>query len=141
MTLATSTMFARLNSLVTHGQPVIGLAPQLLWMGSGSLGPFAISVLLMITVVTVMQVLLNRTLFGLRVRPVGGNIEAARLTGVNVRGCGSACCDQRHAFRAGRADRAGADRQRRSHHRRHAALSDHHGVDPGRHAVAAARAR
>ena len=85
MTLATSTMFTGVTYVVTHGQPVIGLPPQLLWMGSESVGPFAISVLLMVTVVAVMQILLNRTLFGLRVRQMGGNIEAARLTGVNVR--------------------------------------------------------
>ena len=30
-----------------------------------------------------MQILLTRTLFGLRVRQMGGNLEAARLTGVN----------------------------------------------------------
>jgi ribose transport system permease protein len=38
----------------------------------------------MLVVILIMQVLLTRTIFGLRVRQIGGNREAARLTGVNV---------------------------------------------------------
>jgi len=84
MTLATSTMFTGLIFVITHGKPVIGLPTQLLWMGEASIGPMPVSVLIMLLVVAAMHILLTRTLFGLRVRQVGGNREAARLTGVNV---------------------------------------------------------
>lgn len=84
MTLATATMFTGLTYVITHGEPVIGLPPQLLWAGTAFFGPVPVSVLIMLLVVALMQVLLTRTRFGLRVRQVGGNLEAARLTGVNV---------------------------------------------------------
>lgn len=84
MTLATSVIFVSLTYVLTHGQPVIGLPNQLLWAGSALVGPIPVSSLIMLLVVALMQVLLTRTRFGLRVRQVGGNIEAARLIGVNV---------------------------------------------------------
>jgi ribose transport system permease protein len=84
MTLATAVMFTGLTYVITHGQPVIGLPEALLWMGADFIGPIPVSVLIMLLVVALMQVLLTRTRFGLRVRQVGGNVEAARLTGVNV---------------------------------------------------------
>jgi len=84
MTLATSVIFVSLTYVITHGIPVIGLPPQLLWAGSALLGPIPVSTLIMLVVVALMQVLLTRTRYGLRVRQVGGNVEAARLIGVNV---------------------------------------------------------
>jgi ribose transport system permease protein len=85
MTLATSTMFMGLTYLLTGGQPVIGLPSQLLWLGGGTFGPVPVSVIVMIIVVASMQILLTRVRFGVRVRQVGGNVEAARLIGINVR--------------------------------------------------------
>jgi ribose transport system permease protein len=84
MTLATAVIFTGLTYVITHGQPVIGLPEGLLWMGADFIGPIPVSVVIMLLVVALMQVLLTRTRFGLRVRQVGGNVEAARLTGVNV---------------------------------------------------------
>ncbi len=84
MTLATSVIFVSLTYVITHGIPVIGLPPQLLWAGSAQVGPIPVSTLMMLVVVVLMQVLLTRTKFGLRVRQIGGNVEAARLIGVNV---------------------------------------------------------
>lgn len=84
MTLATAVIFTGLTYVITHGEPVIGLPPQLLWAGSDFVGPIPVSVVIMLLVVALMQVLLTRTRFGLRVRQVGGNAEAARLTGVDV---------------------------------------------------------
>jgi ribose transport system permease protein len=85
MTLATSTIFMGVTYLLTGGQPVIGLPSQLLWLGGGTIGPVPVSVIVMIIVVAFMQILLTRVRFGVRVRQVGGNVEAARLIGINVR--------------------------------------------------------
>ena len=41
-------------------------------------------VVLMFGVVVAMHLMLTRTLFGLRVRQIGGNLEAARLSGVHI---------------------------------------------------------
>ncbi|HEY2598935.1 MAG TPA: ABC transporter permease [Candidatus Dormibacteraeota bacterium] len=84
MTLATSTIFTGLNYFITRGRPVIGLPDPLLEPGAGNVGPVPTPVVIMLVVTIVMQFLLTRTLFGLRVRQVGGNLEAARRTGVNV---------------------------------------------------------
>ncbi len=85
MTLATSTIFTGVNYFITRGRPVIGLPDALLEPGAGTVAGVPAPVLIMLAVTIVMQFILTRTLFGLRVRQVGGNLEAARRTGVNVR--------------------------------------------------------
>jgi len=77
-------VFTSVTYVVSHGVPVLNLPAPLLWMGGSFIGPIPVSVGIMLLVVVVMQVLLTRTRFGLRVRQVGGNVDAARLTGVNV---------------------------------------------------------
>lgn len=84
MTLATAVVFTSVTYVISHGVPVLDLPAPLLWMGGSFIGPVPVSVVIMLLVVAVMQVLLTRTRFGLRVRQVGGNVDAARLTGVNV---------------------------------------------------------
>jgi ribose transport system permease protein len=84
MTLATAVVFTSVTYVISHGVPVLNLPAPLLWMGGSFIGPMPVSVVIMLLVVVVMQVLLTRTRFGLRVRQVGGNVDAARLTGVNV---------------------------------------------------------
>jgi ribose transport system permease protein len=84
MTLATSTIITGLIYFITQGNPVIGLPNGLLEFGAGSVFGVPTSVIVMLVVTAVMHVLLTRTLFGLRVRQMGGNLEAARLTGVNI---------------------------------------------------------
>jgi ribose transport system permease protein len=84
MTLATAVVFTSVTYVVSHGVPVLNLPAPLLWMGGSFIGPIPVSVVIMLLVVAAMQVLLTRTRFGLRVRQVGGNVDAARLTGVNV---------------------------------------------------------
>jgi len=54
--------------------------------GSPILGPFTLSVLIMIAAFILAQLFLNRTTFGRAIVAVGGNEEAVRLAGINVRG-------------------------------------------------------
>jgi ribose/xylose/arabinose/galactoside ABC-type transport system permease subunit len=84
MTLATSTIFTGLIYFITQGQPVIGLPQGLMELGAGDIHGVPTPVVVMLAVTLVMHILLTRTLFGLRVRQMGGNIEAARRIGVNV---------------------------------------------------------
>jgi ribose transport system permease protein len=84
MTLATSTIFTGLIYFITQGNPVIGLPNGLLELGAGDVHGVPTPVIVMIVVTLLMHILLTRTLFGLRVRQMGGNVEAARLIGVNV---------------------------------------------------------
>ncbi|WP_432974751.1 ABC transporter permease [Dactylosporangium sp. CA-233914] len=71
--------------LLTQGTSVFGLGPQFGAIGQGTVLGIPVPVLIAVTVLAVLAVLLHRTTFGLNIYAVGGNAEAARLSGVNVR--------------------------------------------------------
>jgi len=54
------------------------------WIGRGTIGMVKIAVIVLALFVAAMMFLLNRTTFGRRVYAVGGNEEAAILSGVRV---------------------------------------------------------
>jgi ribose/xylose/arabinose/galactoside ABC-type transport system permease subunit len=54
--------------------------------GTPILGPFTLSVLIMLVAFIVVAFFLNRTTWGRAIVAVGGNEEAVRLAGINVRG-------------------------------------------------------
>lgn len=81
MTLA-MTMVARGTVLLyTAGIPVSGLG-SFSTIGQGSLGPVPISVIILAAAVLWCWLLLNRTRFGRHVYAVGGNLQAARASGI-----------------------------------------------------------
>lgn len=84
LTLATSAVFQGLNYFITRGNPVVGLPESFLWIGRGVIGPIPAPVFLMFVVSILMHIVLTRTVIGLRVLMIGGNAEAARLSGVHV---------------------------------------------------------
>lgn len=71
--------------LITGGMPVYGIPESFKVLGQGTLGIFPISSLIMIAVFVFGYILLTRTPFGRRIYGIGGNVETARLSGVNVR--------------------------------------------------------
>lgn len=84
MTLATASVFTGLLLFITRGNSIIGLPTEILALGADEIMGVSVSVLLMFVVVAAMHLMLTRTLFGHRVRQIGGNLEGARLSGVNV---------------------------------------------------------
>ena len=72
--------------LLTNGQAIYGLARGFNVIGQGYVGPVPVPVIIAAVVLIVLQFVLQRTKFGLNVYAVGGNVEAARLAGVDVRG-------------------------------------------------------
>lgn len=54
--------------------------------GSPILGPFTLSVLIMLVAFVIAEFFLNRTTWGRAIVALGGNEEAVRLAGINVRG-------------------------------------------------------
>jgi ribose transport system permease protein len=54
------------------------------WIGNDYLGPLPWLVVIALAVVAVVGFMLRRTVLGLHIYAVGGNPEAARLTGINV---------------------------------------------------------
>lgn len=98
VTLATMWAVRGVALLLTDNSPVGVVAPdqplaaarneliqaKFTILGMGYLGPIPISALLALVVVIGGHILLSRTVFGRHVYAIGGNMEAARLSGVNV---------------------------------------------------------
>lgn len=71
--------------VITDGTPVFGLPSGFDWIGQGKIGPVAVPIVIAAFVVILLHLLLTRTVIGLNIYAVGGNSEAARLAGINVR--------------------------------------------------------
>lgn len=68
----------------TGGSAVFGLPESFSWLGEGRILGVPVPALVTVVVVICGYVLLKRTTFGVRVHAVGGNREAARLSGILV---------------------------------------------------------
>jgi ribose/xylose/arabinose/galactoside ABC-type transport system permease subunit len=84
VTLALMTIWRGASYMVTDGRPVWGLPDQFAVLGSGRLLAVPIPTLIMILVYITAHILLTRTPFGRYIYAVGGNREAARLSGINT---------------------------------------------------------
>lgn len=69
---------------VTGGASVLNLPKQFSWLGSGQLLGIPVSGYIVAVVFLIGIVVLRNTTFGIRIYAVGGNKEAARLSGVKV---------------------------------------------------------
>ena len=70
--------------LVTGGRPVFNLPESFTFLGAGALAGVPIPIIFMVVVVALGHLALTRTTFGRYVYAVGGNEEAARLSGIRV---------------------------------------------------------
>ena len=84
-TLATSLVFRGIAILITGGFLIQARIPEFQWLGRERIaGTVNVAVIVLIIFVAMTMFLLNRTTFGRRVYAVGGNEEAAILSGVRV---------------------------------------------------------
>ncbi|WCD91629.1 ABC transporter permease [Microbacterium sp. nov. GSS16] len=83
-TLASSMIFTTIAVLTTGGSLITVTTPGFTTLGRNRVGGVFIAVLVMIVVVAILWFVLSRTLFGRRVYAVGGNAEAAELSGIHV---------------------------------------------------------
>jgi ribose transport system permease protein len=83
-TLAGLTVFRGSSLVITNGLPIIKLEGSFRFIGQGVIGGVPVPVIIMVVVVAVMQIVLRRTAFGAYIYAVGGNEEAARLSGITV---------------------------------------------------------
>jgi ribose/xylose/arabinose/galactoside ABC-type transport system permease subunit len=83
-TLAMLTLARGLTLVYTDGRPITGLPDAFVWLGAGNVAGVPVPVLLMLLVFVGSYVILSQTPFGRYVYAIGGNEEAARLSGVNV---------------------------------------------------------
>lgn len=86
-TLAMQTIIKGFTYLMTGGAAVSGLPPAYKFLGQGFvLGIIPVPLIVMAVVFVLGFVFLNRTFIGRRLYAVGGNAEAARLSGIRTRG-------------------------------------------------------
>ncbi len=72
--------------LITGAAPISGFSTAITFLGYRNVGGiFPISFVLVIVIFVIINVFLNRTALGRRIYSIGGNKEAARLSGVNVK--------------------------------------------------------
>jgi ribose transport system permease protein len=84
-TLGTGTILVGINYGYSAGTPIAqGLPPSFLNIALGSIVTIPSDVLIMAVVLVVLWILLNQTDLGQRIQAVGGNKEAARLSGIRV---------------------------------------------------------
>jgi len=81
-TLGAGTMWRGLALITTGGDIISNLPAGFLWLGGGFVGAIPVPVIIAGAVALVGYVLLHHTKFGLHVYAMGGNAEAARLSGV-----------------------------------------------------------
>ena len=70
--------------IYTHGASIYGLPDSFRFIGQGSIGPIPVPVLIAALVLLLAHLLLTQFRLGNHIYAVGGNIEAARLAGINV---------------------------------------------------------
>src|SRR6202011_3350566 len=86
VTLGGMSAFRGAALLFAAGGPISGFEPSFVWMGQGRiLGQVPVPVVIFLVFAVVAHIVLRYTRYGRQVYAVGGNPEAARLSGLNVR--------------------------------------------------------
>jgi ribose transport system permease protein len=84
-TLGTMTIFSGITLVYTQGNPIAVSNLYFQWIGQGYLAGIPVPVWLMVILYIAFWFLLSRTHYGRHVFATGGNEEASRLSGINVR--------------------------------------------------------
>src|SRR5579884_3206503 len=84
VTLGALTYLRGLAYVATGAYPLIKSDLGFGFLGGGSVGPIPWPVIIAILVFVVGYIVLKRTVFGRRIYAIGGNEQAARLSGINV---------------------------------------------------------
>lgn len=85
VTLATSLVYRGIAILMTDGKLIPVRIAEFAWLGRTKMGMVNVAVIVMLVFMVLMMFLLNRTTFGRAVFAVGGNEEAAILSGIRTR--------------------------------------------------------
>lgn len=89
VTLATMTLFRGFTLVFTDGKPIsfatMKSAAAFKWIGAGEVGPIPTPIIIMILLFALCYFVLNNTAFGRHLYAIGGNEEAAFLSGVNAK--------------------------------------------------------
>ena len=84
VTLAMLIIIEGVAYIISGGLPIFGFAKSFAVIGQGYVGPIPIPVIIMIVAMGIGGFILKKTFFGRYFYAVGGNEEAAKLSGINV---------------------------------------------------------
>ena len=84
VTLGGMSAFRGAALLFGNGGPISGFEPSFTWWGQGKIGPVPVPVIIFLAFAVLAHITLRYTRYGRQVYAVGGNPEAARLSGLNV---------------------------------------------------------
>ena len=84
VTLGGLTVFRGLALLFSGGQPISTFTDEYNFWGKGMIGPVPVPVIIFLTFAVLAGIALRFTRYGRHVYAVGGNQEAARLSGLNI---------------------------------------------------------
>jgi inositol transport system permease protein len=85
VTLGGLSAFRGAALLIAGGGPISGFDEGYVWWGQGRIGPVPVPVIVFLVFAIIAHIVLTYTRFGRHVYAVGGNVEAARLSGLPVR--------------------------------------------------------
>ena len=85
VTLGGMSAFRGAALLFAAGGPISGFDPGFVWWGQGKIGDVPVPVIVFVLFAIFAHIALRYTRYGRQVYAVGGNPEAARLSGLNVR--------------------------------------------------------
>ncbi len=85
VTLAAQQVFKGMSNILANNTTIGGIDPAFAAIGQGYLLGVPIPVYIMVLLTLFMWVMLNRTTFGRHVVAIGGNAEAARVSGISIK--------------------------------------------------------
>ena len=83
-TFASQTVFEGISYLISGGRPISGFTPDFGLFGRWTVGPVPVCALIMIACFALGSFILNKSYFGRYFYAIGGNQEAAELSGIRV---------------------------------------------------------
>jgi ribose/xylose/arabinose/galactoside ABC-type transport system permease subunit len=86
VTLGAMSIFRGMALVFSKGQPISAFRDAYKFWGQGMIGPVPVPVILFLVFAVLAHIVLRYTKYGRHVYAVGGNQEAARLSGLNVKG-------------------------------------------------------
>lgn len=85
ITLGTAFIYKGIGYIIAGGRNIDGLPDSFRVYGQGYVGPVPVPIIIMVFVVIIGAYFLHSTNFGSRIYAMGGNQEAARLVGINIK--------------------------------------------------------
>mgnify|MGYP006295376797 FL=1 len=84
VTLGMMTIARGLTLIYTDGRPISGFNEDFRFIGAGHIGGIPVPVIIMLIILLLCYITLKKTPYGRYVYAIGGNEEAAKLSGINV---------------------------------------------------------